>query len=99
MAEKFIGRFRRGQKQFVAARCSVPKTMQKLQSRGDATIAMSPWLEMFAIRSRRANRGAELERALATILFVDIVRSTEKAARLGDSRWTRGDESLLRRCP
>jgi class 3 adenylate cyclase len=27
-------------------------------------------------------------RALATILFVDIVRSTEKAARLGDSRWT-----------
>jgi class 3 adenylate cyclase len=41
-----------------------------------------------AIRRRRANRGAELEQALATILFVDIVRSTEKAARLGDSRWT-----------
>ena len=41
-----------------------------------------------AIRRRRANRGAELELALATILFVDIVRSTEKAARLGDSRWT-----------
>jgi class 3 adenylate cyclase len=41
-----------------------------------------------AIRSRRAGRGAELEQALATILFVDIVRSTEKAARLGDSRWT-----------
>jgi class 3 adenylate cyclase len=35
-----------------------------------------------------ANRGAELERAIATILFVDIVRSTEKAARLGASRWT-----------
>ena len=41
-----------------------------------------------AIRRRRANRGVELEQALATILFVDIVRSTEKAARLGDSRWT-----------
>ena len=39
------------------------------------------------IRRRPADRGAELERALATILFVDIVRSTEKAARLGDSRW------------
>src|ERR1700726_1417350 len=41
-----------------------------------------------AIRRRAANRSAELERALATILVVDIVRSTEKAARLGDSRWT-----------
>ena len=26
-------------------------------------------------------------KSLATILFVDIVRSTEKAARLGDTRW------------
>src|SRR6202008_4524314 len=41
-----------------------------------------------ANRRRTAARGAELEQALATILFVDIVRSTEKAARLGDSRWT-----------
>jgi class 3 adenylate cyclase len=41
-----------------------------------------------AIRRRPADRGAEFEQALATILFVDIVRSTEKAARLGDSRWT-----------
>jgi class 3 adenylate cyclase len=41
-----------------------------------------------AIRRRRVDRGAELEQALATILFVDIVQSTEKAARLGDSRWT-----------
>ena len=40
------------------------------------------------IRRRLPNRGAELEQALATILFVDIVQSTEKAARLGDSRWT-----------
>jgi class 3 adenylate cyclase len=41
-----------------------------------------------AARRRTAVRGADLKQALATILFVDIVRSTEKAARLGDSRWT-----------
>jgi len=41
------------------------------------------------MRRRTAERGAELERALATILFVDIVQSTEKAARLGDARWTK----------
>src|SRR4029077_18859931 len=35
-----------------------------------------------ATRRRSAGRDAELEQALATILFVDIVRSTEKAARL-----------------
>jgi class 3 adenylate cyclase len=40
------------------------------------------------IRRRPAGRGADLEQVLATILFVDIVRSTEKAAQLGDSRWT-----------
>jgi class 3 adenylate cyclase len=42
-----------------------------------------------AARRRPAKRGAELERTLATILFVDIVASTEKAARLGDARWTK----------
>jgi hypothetical protein len=47
-----------------------------------------PLAASIAIRRRPAKRGAELERALATILFVDIVRSTEQAARLGDSRWT-----------
>jgi class 3 adenylate cyclase len=41
-----------------------------------------------AKRRRTAGRDAELEQALATILFVDIVQSTEKAARLGDARWT-----------
>ena len=41
-----------------------------------------------ATRRRTADRAAELEQALATILFVDIVQSTEKAARLGDARWT-----------
>ena len=40
-----------------------------------------------ANRRRSADRGADLGQALATILFVDIVRSTEKAARLGDTRW------------
>src|SRR5579863_7888402 len=47
-----------------------------------------PVTRNIAMRRRPADRGAELEQALATILFVDIVRSTEKAARLGDSRWT-----------
>jgi class 3 adenylate cyclase len=41
-----------------------------------------------ASRRRTADRGAEPKQALATILIVDIVRSTEKAARLGDRRWT-----------
>jgi class 3 adenylate cyclase len=41
-----------------------------------------------ATRRRTAERAAEREHALATILFVDIVQSTEKAARLGDARWT-----------
>ena len=41
-----------------------------------------------AIRRRSPGRGTEPGQALATILFVDIVRSTEKAARLGDARWT-----------
>jgi class 3 adenylate cyclase len=47
-----------------------------------------PMAGNIAIRRRAANRGAELERALVTILVVDIVGSTEKAARLGDTRWT-----------
>src|ERR1700744_3857098 len=47
-----------------------------------------PLVGSIAIRRRPANRAAEPERAIATILFVDIVRSTETAARLGDARWT-----------
>jgi class 3 adenylate cyclase len=43
---------------------------------------------VIANRRRTAARSAELEQALATILIVDIVRSTEKAARLGDARWS-----------
>jgi class 3 adenylate cyclase len=40
-------------------------------------------------RRRSASGSAEAEQALATILFVDIVRSTEKAAQLGDARWAK----------
>jgi len=40
------------------------------------------------IRRPPARHNIELNRTLATILFVDIVRSTEKAARLGDRRWS-----------
>ncbi len=41
-----------------------------------------------ANQRRSARNGPEPAQALATILFVDIVQSTEKAARLGDARWT-----------
>ncbi|HYP56061.1 MAG TPA: alpha/beta fold hydrolase, partial [Solirubrobacterales bacterium] len=41
-------------------------------------------IEEFLVGSRRAH---EPERALATVLFTDIVGSTELAARLGDRRW------------
>ncbi len=47
-----------------------------------------PLASSITIKRRPAKRDAELEQALATILIVDIVRSTEKAARLGDARWT-----------
>jgi class 3 adenylate cyclase len=42
-----------------------------------------------ANRSPSAARSAELKQALATILIVDIVGSTAKAAKLGDARWTK----------
>ena len=41
-------------------------------------------VEEFLLGSRRAR---ETERALATVLFTDIVGSTERAAELGDKRW------------
>ena len=41
-------------------------------------------VEEFLTGSRH---GREAERALATVLFTDIVGSTEMAARLGDRRW------------
>jgi class 3 adenylate cyclase len=69
-------------------------TEQRAKDYGKAAIARrrshryEPLAGTIAIRRRPANRGAELERTLATILVVDIVRSTEKAAQLGDARWT-----------
>jgi len=41
-------------------------------------------VEEFLLGSRRAR---DPERALATVLFTDIVGSTERAAELGDTRW------------
>ena len=35
-----------------------------------------------------ARRGPEPDRVLATVLFTDVVGSTERAARLGDRRWS-----------
>src|SRR6201986_5193772 len=70
------------------------RTVQRAKDYAKAAIARrrnhryEPLTGNIAVRRRSADRGAELEQALATILFVDIVRSTEKAARLGDSRWT-----------
>jgi class 3 adenylate cyclase len=69
-------------------------TVQRAKDYAKAAIARrrnhryEPLAGNIASRRRRADRDAEPEQALATILFVDIVRSTEKAARLGDSRWT-----------
>ncbi|RXG88955.1 adenylate/guanylate cyclase domain-containing protein [Bradyrhizobium zhanjiangense] len=42
-----------------------------------------------ALRRRSTMRSTELKQALATILIVDIVGSTAKAAKLGDARWTK----------
>ncbi len=47
-----------------------------------------PLASIIATRRRPVRRIADTDQALATILIVDIVRSTEKAARLGDTRWT-----------
>jgi class 3 adenylate cyclase len=44
--------------------------------------------ESMPIRRPRALDDVNLDRTLATILFVDIVGSTEKAARMGDRRWS-----------
>jgi class 3 adenylate cyclase len=45
-------------------------------------------LESVPIRRRPAPNNLEPNGVLAAILFVDIVRSTEKAARLGDRHWS-----------
>ncbi len=69
------------------------RTVQRARDYAKAAIARrrnhryEPLTGPIASRRRTADRVAELEQALATILFVDIVRSTENAARLGDARW------------
>ncbi len=81
----------RRRKQFVAA------PAQRAQDYAKAAIARrrnhryEPLTGPIANRRRFAGSSAELKQALATILIVDIVRSTEKAAKLGDARWTAGD--------
>ncbi len=70
-------------------------TAQRAQDYARAAIARrrshryEPLAGPIAIRRRSAERSTELKQALATILIVDIVRSTEKAAKLGDARWTK----------
>ncbi len=44
--------------------------------------------ESVLIRKGRALDDRDLDRKLATMLFVDIVGSTEKAVRMGDRRWS-----------
>ena len=56
---------------------------------GDADAILDE-VEQFVTGTRR---GAEPDRILATVLFTDIVDSTERAAELGDRRW----RSLLER--
>lgn len=46
-------------------------------------------LTAITVPPRSVQREIEPRRVLATALFVDIVRSTEKAALLGDRRWNR----------
>src|ERR1700744_2060182 len=68
-------------------------TVQRAQDYTKAAIARrhnhryEPLTGNIATRRRTVERGDDLKQALATILIIDIVRSTEKAARLGDSRW------------
>lgn len=50
---------------------------------GDAAAVLDA-VEMFLTGTRT---GQEADRALVTVLFTDIVGSTELAARLGDARW------------
>ena len=70
------------------------RTVQKAADYAKSAIARrrnhryEPLAGSIAMRRRSAARDPDLKQALATILFVDIVQSTEKAARLGDARWT-----------
>src|SRR5205823_7513055 len=69
-------------------------TAQRAQDYAKAAIARrrnhryEPLAGPIASRRQSAGSSADLKQALATILIVDIVRSTEKAAKLGDARWS-----------
>lgn len=70
-------------------------TAQRAQDYVKAAIAKrrnhryEPLTGAIAKRRPSAARAADLKRTLATILIVDIVGSTQKAAKLGDARWTK----------
>ncbi|QHP72677.1 adenylate/guanylate cyclase domain-containing protein [Bradyrhizobium sp. LCT2] len=70
-------------------------TVQRAQDYAKAAIARrrnhryEPLTGPIANRRRSAGDSAEPKQALATILIVDIVGSTAKAAKLGDARWTK----------
>lgn len=70
------------------------RTAQRARDYAKAAIARrrshryEPLSGTIANRPRSAANG-ELKQALATILIVDIVGSTAKAAKLGDARWTK----------
>ena len=70
-------------------------TAQRAKDYAKAAIAKrrnhryEPLAGSIASRRRSAGRGTEPGQSLATILFVDIVHSTENAARLGDARWAK----------
>jgi class 3 adenylate cyclase len=69
-------------------------TVQRARDYEKAAIARrrshryEPLAGSIALRRSPARRGAKPAQALTTILIVDIVRSTEKAAQLGNRRWT-----------
>ncbi|QIO35976.1 adenylate/guanylate cyclase domain-containing protein [Bradyrhizobium sp. 1(2017)] len=71
------------------------RTAQRAQDYAKAAIARrrshryEPLTGPIALQLRPAMRSSELKQALATILIVDIVGSTAKAAKLGDARWTK----------
>ncbi|MCK1651990.1 adenylate/guanylate cyclase domain-containing protein [Bradyrhizobium sp. 149] len=68
---------------------------QRAQDYAKAAIARrrnhryEPLAGAILLRRRPAGGNTELKQALATILIVDIVGSTAKAAKLGDARWTK----------
>jgi len=61
----------------------------EVAARGTWQLAMLPALEPFLTQAWEAHerRQAEPDRVLATVLFSDIVSSSEKAASLGDRAW------------